>query len=203
LAAAPAEPAVVPATEPATEPALEESDGNTLEFDLDLSKLGARELSAEAPAAAPETTATNPALDFNFDLIKPPATPAAAETLAQDLAETEELELSLPALDAEAAPALDALSASAATPVPPQPLDFDMGALNLDLDTPPAAGAGLPDLAGNTSTGNPEMATKLDLALAYQEIGDLEGARELLDEVLKGGSAEQADKAQALLEKLA
>ena len=198
--------------EPALESALEEGDGNTLEFDLDLSKLGARELTAEMPAApapavpqpqAAAAPAANPALDFNFDLIKPPTAPAAADSLAQDLAETEELELSLPALDAEAAPALDAQSASPVTPVPAQPLDFDMGALNLDLDTPPAAGTGLPDLAGNTSAGNPEMATKLDLAMAYQEIGDLEGARELLDEVLKGGSAEQADKAQSLLEKLA
>src|SRR5690606_34861851 len=37
-------------------------------------------------------------------------------------------------------------------------------------------------------TVNAEMATKLDLAMAYQEIGDKEGARELLEEVLKGGN---------------
>ena len=44
-----------------------------------------------------------------------------------------------------------------------------------------------------------QMDTKLDLASAYQEIGDKEGARELLDEVIDAGSAEQA--AQARLRK--
>ena len=46
------------------------------------------------------------------------------------------------------------------------------------------------------------MATKLDLAIAYQEIGDREGARELLEEVVKGGNGEQSEKAKALLGKL-
>lgn len=50
---------------------------------------------------------------------------------------------------------------------------------------------------------NAEMATKLDLAMAYQEIGDKEGARELLEEVLKGGNPEQAEKAKNSLAKLA
>ena len=47
------------------------------------------------------------------------------------------------------------------------------------------------------------MATKLDLASAYQEIGDREGARELLEEVIRGGDNEQSEKARGLLEKLA
>jgi pilus assembly protein FimV len=52
-------------------------------------------------------------------------------------------------------------------------------------------------------SGSAEMATKLDLAIAYQEIGDKEGARELLEEVVKGGNSEQIDKARNLLAKLA
>lgn len=51
-------------------------------------------------------------------------------------------------------------------------------------------------------SNNAEMATKLDLAVAYQEIGDKEGARELLEEVIQGGIAEHADKAKALLAKM-
>jgi pilus assembly protein FimV len=47
-----------------------------------------------------------------------------------------------------------------------------------------------------------EMATKLDLAVAYQEIGDKEGARELLDEVIGGGTPEQSERAKSLLAKL-
>lgn len=47
-----------------------------------------------------------------------------------------------------------------------------------------------------------EMATKLDLASAYEEIGDKEGARELLQEVLEGGDAAQQQKARAMLAKI-
>ncbi|MFA9275283.1 MAG: FimV/HubP family polar landmark protein [Candidatus Aquirickettsiella gammari] len=54
----------------------------------------------------------------------------------------------------------------------------------------------------DVSPYNAEMATKLDLAVAYREIGDKEGARELLDEVIKGGSNEQVDKARKMLEQL-
>ena len=44
-----------------------------------------------------------------------------------------------------------------------------------------------------------EMATKLDLASAYEEIGDKDGARELLEEVIRGGDGDQKRKAQAML----
>ena len=47
-----------------------------------------------------------------------------------------------------------------------------------------------------------EMATKLDLASAYEEIGDKEGARELLQEVLKGGDNDQQQKARTMLSKI-
>jgi pilus assembly protein FimV len=62
---------------------------------------------------------------------------------------------------------------------------------------------GVHDTATEDYSSNAEMATKLDLAVAYQEIGDKEGARELLDEVVKGGSPEQSDKARSLLAKIA
>ena len=51
-------------------------------------------------------------------------------------------------------------------------------------------------------SNNAEMATKLDLAVAYQEIGDKEGARELLEEVIHGGVSEHSEKAKAILAKL-
>lgn len=54
----------------------------------------------------------------------------------------------------------------------------------------------------DVSPYNAEMATKLDLAVAYQEIGDKEGARELLEEVIRGGSDDQVQKAKAMLEQL-
>jgi pilus assembly protein FimV len=47
-----------------------------------------------------------------------------------------------------------------------------------------------------------EVATKLDLAKAYEEMGDFEGARELLQEVVKEGDAAQREKAQTILAKI-
>ena len=48
-----------------------------------------------------------------------------------------------------------------------------------------------------------DAATKLDLAKAYQEMGDVEGAREILQEVLHEGDDQQKAEAQTLLAKLA
>lgn len=90
--------------------------------------------------------------------------------------------------------------------------EFDLSDIELDL-SPSAESqavsstpAELPSLEGLVDdepyTSNAEMATKLDLAMAYQEIGDKEGARELLEEVVKGGDPVQSEKAKNLLGKL-
>ena len=47
-----------------------------------------------------------------------------------------------------------------------------------------------------------DAATKLDLAKAYQEMGDTDGAREILQEVLHEGDDQQKTEAQSLLAKL-
>jgi len=92
-----------------------------------------------------------------------------------------------------------------------------LDALDFDLDLPASATADAPtpaafdadpvdDMAAAPAPLSPEhmeMETKLDLAVAYQEIGDKEGARELLDEVIKGGSTEQVGRASAMRELLA
>jgi pilus assembly protein FimV len=49
------------------------------------------------------------------------------------------------------------------------------------------------------NAGWQEVATKLDLAKAYQEMGDKDGARELLNEVLKEGDAAQQQQAKTML----
>ena len=46
------------------------------------------------------------------------------------------------------------------------------------------------------------MATKLDLAVAYSDIGDKDGARELLEEVVRNGDPAQADRARHLITEL-
>jgi pilus assembly protein FimV len=44
-----------------------------------------------------------------------------------------------------------------------------------------------------------EVSTKLDLARAYLDMGDHEGTRSILEEVVEEGNAEQKAEAEALL----
>ena len=71
---------------------------------------------------------------------------------------------------------------------------LDLGGLSLDLGGTPAAPA-----PGSADPKWQEVATKLDLAKAYQEMGDKDGARELLNEVMKEGDAAQKGQAEQLL----
>src|SRR5216117_128972 len=75
---------------------------------------------------------------------------------------------------------------------------MDLSSISLDLGI-----AGEP--SGSPAGTDPkwqEVATKLDLAKAYEEMGDKAGARELLNEVLKDGDSVQKGQAQQLLAKL-
>jgi len=47
-----------------------------------------------------------------------------------------------------------------------------------------------------------DVQTKFDLAKAYQEMGDKDGAREILQEVIKEGDAAQQAEAKQLLDSL-
>ncbi|CAN5745651.1 hypothetical protein BH11PSE12_BH11PSE12_07360 [soil metagenome] len=84
----------------------------------------------------------------------------------------------------------------------PSAFEFDLSGIDLDLGSEEHKQDILTIGGEVAATYNAEMATKLDLAVAYQEIGDKEGARELLDEVLKGGTPDQIEKAQNMLAQL-
>jgi pilus assembly protein FimV len=75
---------------------------------------------------------------------------------------------------------------------------LDLSSISLDLG---AAGEPSASPAG-TDPKWQEVATKLDLAKAYEEMGDKDGARELLNEVMKDGDTAQKGQAQQLLAKL-
>jgi len=70
----------------------------------------------------------------------------------------------------------------------------DLSGINLDLGGT-EGGAG----AAEGSEKWQEVATKLDLAKAYEEMGDKDGARDLLNEVMKDGDAAQQAQAQQML----
>jgi pilus assembly protein FimV len=63
----------------------------------------------------------------------------------------------------------------------------------------PSEDLALPDLEPVTMS---EVGTKLDLARAYMDMGDPDGARNILEEVLSEGSAAQKQEAQRLMESL-
>ncbi|MDB5918190.1 MAG: hypothetical protein JWR40_2424 [Massilia sp.] len=153
----------------------------------------------DAPFTPVSHALNNPMADLDamdFDLPAPPKAGASA-----------------PADDPFALPEFAAPPAAA--PNYAQAPQFDMSGIDLDLptdlpggsasDLPAASADDAPTTAAQAdlSSSHMEMETKLDLAIAYQEIGDKEGARELLDEVIKGGSIEQVGKANEMRLKLA
>ncbi len=67
------------------------------------------------------------------------------------------------------------------------------------LQSTAATTAGAPEFEPVTMS---EVGTKLDLARAYMDMGDPEGARNILDEVVQEGSASQKQEAQRLIQSL-
>ncbi|NHZ81145.1 pilus assembly protein FimV [Massilia sp. CCM 8695] len=181
-------------------------------------------LSFDTPAAAPvhvePVKAETPNMDFDMDF-NAPAPAAAAVTLskapADDDFNLDGMNFDLPqSTTPGAVPSLandDPFGADTKSAKADAVPEFDMHSLDLDLPAGSADTTALPDFndigsAGDVQVGEltavqMEMETKLDLAIAYQEIGDKEGARELLDEVIKGGSASQVAKANDMRIKLA
>ncbi|MDY0057367.1 MAG: FimV/HubP family polar landmark protein [Methyloversatilis sp.] len=163
-------------------------------FDLDLS-LPSEPVAEDATAVVDlERTDIGNLIDFNFDASDAPVPAQPAEPVL-DLSDIN-LDLgpdpSTLATDvvgdvgkalAEAAPPADELPPSAvSTVINPE----DM----LGGEEPP-------------QTAAEEAETKLELARAYEEMGDKEGARELLQEVVREGTAEQQAQANDMLGRLA
>jgi pilus assembly protein FimV len=192
--------------------------------DFDMANL-AREFDLPPLPAAPEETSPATELkdplfdldtmDFGLEPVAPPAAPAAtpaanpapALSLEDELFGLADLEAGLPTATPAPVETAGYAPHNMLEPVKVEPA-FDLG--GFDLDLPGEHAHALPEAETVTaaapaemSAAHMEMETKLDLAIAYQEIGDKEGARELLDEVIKGGSSEQVSKANAMRAQLA
>jgi pilus assembly protein FimV len=165
------------------------SAGPAAGLDFDLGLGGDRTGGATLAGAAPAAAAAEPALSIDFDLPigdKPAPAPSAAPAAAPA---TE-----LAAIDFD----LGTQTAGAARTEAPKAPALDLASISLDLGAPGG---------GNGSGGAPdsrwqEVATKLDLAKAYEEMGDKDGARELLKEVVKEGDTAQQQQAQTMLQAL-
>ncbi|HJV80814.1 FimV/HubP family polar landmark protein [Noviherbaspirillum sp.] len=204
----------VPNTMPRPAPAEPSPDLASIDFDfLDEPKVeqseAASEPAAEATPEAESAAHTEPLpavadLEFTTEEAAPIQEPIPDISLDMETPPTDvaPLEMEIPALDEIPASTPEETKAEVA-----DAMDFDLSGISLELKPEGATDAA--DLAldshesSDDSSTSAEMATKLDLAIAYQEIGDKEGARELLDEVLKGGTPEQSEKAKSLLLELA
>ena len=146
------------------------------------------------PAAAP----VMPSLDLDFSAFPSspgaPATPAAAVAPA---AEEDDFGLDF-TLD-DPVPA-DTAAAPVANPPPsPSAVDFDLDALSLDLDTPPEAPSIPDDITGSVPSPEDALATKLALAEEFAAIGDADGARHLVEEVIAEAKELAADGVRELV----
>ncbi|MDD2915151.1 MAG: hypothetical protein PHP70_07510 [Gallionella sp.] len=159
------------------------------EMDFDISAIDAAIPAAEVQAEAPsadmddlvfDVTSTQPAIAE--EEVKP-AEPAAEEPSDEDgMAFT----LDFPVEEAKPAPAA-------------QPAEVGLGGINLNFDDAATPSAAAPEVKDEHWH---EVATKLDLAKAYHEMGDAIGAREILEEVLREGDEGQREVAQSLLDQI-
>jgi pilus assembly protein FimV len=200
-------------------------DFGALDFDLGPTKTGSdgvtvlmplpEEHEASPPRAAQEVP-TVPSIDMMFE----PTTPAgrrAGPPTATGSVPMPEIDLNLPSLGPASRPAAAPSSLEEALSRPT--LLGAVGALpdeqasrlnsNTDQATVPLIDFDLsgtePTLSGRrteTQAGTPlasQMATKLDLARGYIDLGVKDGARELLEEVMRDGTREQRQQAVELI----
>jgi len=169
----------------------------SLDFDLDIDttvgKAGER-LANDRPAASELEKAVEGRFELpSLDL--PPAEEAKLVEEEKAVLGLDDLNIDLPALEGLSQTAVPKTAAGSGGTATLEVPALDLSSIGLDLEPAPAAAAG-------DGMKWQEMATKLDLASAYEEIGDKEGARELLEEVVRGGDTEQQKQARTMLAKL-
>lgn len=152
-------------------------DEAPLEFELELPEIEETGSEGGARASSDVGSDTLAGLSFDFDLETPTTSAPAPVPPA-------EVPGSLTGLD------LSNLEPSPASAAP----EGELAAATLPLEEATTLAAPMPE-----GESWEEAATKLDLARAYVEMGDKEGAREILEEVLQEGGPEQKEDARKLL----
>lgn len=226
-ATAPAEP--VPAVpSPAPEPTWSADLAAPLDMDMDLDmdapaekptlaadialEDGAQEDTARQPLSLDESAAAPEVLEMP-EFPEAPALPEIPDTPHDSTADTDNALASLDHLDfsVDALPPLDLPEVGVPDISGPEEdafqapdsgmLEFDLDDLSLDLDLPESAADA--EASNATPAAAPAMedplATKLALAQEFNMIGDSEGARTLIEEVIAESSGDLKARAQRLL----
>jgi pilus assembly protein FimV len=178
------------------EPAV--ADDRSLDFDL--SAFDAE----KAPAGESAAATDDHALDFDFSSLDQAAEPEIAFDAAPAADDANALEFDLGDFKAEAAPKAKEPAAKREANV----VDFkSKPAVQLEEQpTFEAATEGGGDIEGDLDEALfadvDEVGTKLDLAKAYIDMGDSDGARSILDEVMEEGDDTQKQEAQVLMRQI-
>jgi pilus assembly protein FimV len=179
-------------------PAITTSAKEEKSFDLDFDLGEVKPTAPKPPEAAPAPPATSQAqagADFDFGLdLGAPAPPAPAQEPSFDL----DFDLGAPAAE----PAKPAAAGEKEKPAAPAGEGFtvDLGEPMTSESVEAALDVGAAPPVGEVQQQQwDEAATKLDLARAYIDMGDADGARSILEEVIAEGSAEQKKQAQDLI----
>lgn len=198
------------------EPSAIDTNAPEVDFDLD-GTAAAAEPGLEFDLNGDEIAEPEASLDLDFDLENDAVAPTTAGP-----ALTDALDFDLPNLDVSESvlitpdpdnedfreQAKTSFGATAPAPLvksvpvkPPEPdlsmLQFDLGSLSLDLDEAPAS-----DVEETPSETEDPLETKLALAEEFKAIGDDDGARALIEEVISEASGDMKAKAQRALSNL-
>ena len=187
------------AVAPVEEEKIESSALDSIDFNFE----GFGESAGEASENKTEVSALE-GINLNFE------TDAASGMTVTD-EKSEEISFDFPLVDEQDVSAADQESGGLNTN---EANNFDFSAISLDLSgaepvaiEAPQSVADVPELIAEAPPAvaeeNPDIDIKLDLVKVYIDMEDIEGARDLLDEVLKEGGPQQRSTAEKLLASLA
>lgn len=180
-------------------PVVENSQSAPLDVNFNLTE-------AEVEAASEQNlTMDSSAIDdISFDLNFSAEVPSPSDNAAADL-NVAEISFDLPDMDIPEVSAVESSSKSDEV----EANRFDLSSISLDLagteNELTLASSVVPEVVepGDITSESPDINSKLDLVVAYIEMDDKEGARELLLEVIKEGGVQKKLRAQHLLDRLA
>ncbi|AOS98607.1 hypothetical protein AUP74_03241 [Microbulbifer aggregans] len=167
-----------------------ERDGG-LDFDLDLTPV------EDSDAGPSEAAATDSQEDFDSDAFEDFSDLGGELDLdSVDLDDISgDMDQAQPSAESQPEEISEAAGAGAETQATASGSEADFEDLGFDLE-------GDLDSELNLLDGSDEVGTKLELAQAYMDMGDRDGARDILNEVVEEGQGEHCDRAREMLERM-